>query len=461
MILIFRIPVFSHQFGWFWKFIFKTDYYYFDWSIPLLVAAFIIIANHYLKNSRINFLNLLPLVLFGALFQFAFAYIEGGSFEILRESYVISPHKFYAEYASTGAGFMETITNYETLLGQGNFASTKPPGLVGLYILLEKISFAIDPSPLTHERFYRLTRLIAWTFPFVSMLVVYPLSSLGKRFLGEKNAILPALLYLCLPNVLLIQLYMDQTLYPLLFILVVWLIVRAVDRDTISYSILAGLLLYLSVFVSYSLIPAIFFAFLLIGLHGLFAWTGISISINKFPMTAERIWMYFKLGLGVFLGIGALYLIFLLLLDYSIMERYANAIAIHRELKNYDTGLGGILPAALLNNSDYGVWTGTSILILALLTIIGSLTRIFKKNLTDFDWLSLSFFVTFIVINIAGQTGGETGRLWIFMSPLFALLAAEQAPGIFKKREYGVYLIIFLQLITVVLTLKYQDFFGG
>jgi hypothetical protein len=290
---------------------------------------------------------------------------------------------------------------------------------------------------------------------------VYPLSSLGKRFLGEKIAIIPALLYLCLPNVLLMQLYMDQTLYPLLFVLVIWLVVRAVDRDAISYSILAGVLLFLSVFVSFSLIPAIFFAFMLVTFHGLLAWLGFSVSIPKVRLSGESIWRYARLYLWILIGFGALYFLFQNFLNYEVVERYTNAIDIHRELKNYDTGLGGILPAALLNNSDYGVWTGTSILILSVLAVFGSLARIFKKSLADFDWLSLSFLVTFVAINIAGQTGGETGRLWIFLSPILALLAAEQTPGIFKKREYGVYMIVILQLITVVLTLKFQDFFGG
>jgi len=461
MVLIFRIPVFSNLYGWYWKFISKTDYYYFDWLIPVLFGLFILAARYYLRRARVTFVNLLPLVILGALLQFSFAFIEGGSIETLRESYAKSPHKFYAEYASTGEGFFETIINYETLLGHGNFASTKPPGLVGLYILLEKISFAVNPSPLAHERFFRLTRLIAWTFPFISMLVIYPLSSLGKRFLGEKNAIIPALLYLCLPNVLLIQLFMDQTLYPLLFVLVIWIMVWSLDRNAISFSIAAGLLLYLSVFISFSLLPAVFIAFALIAVHGLIAWSGYSTSINKISMSAGNLWAYVKLGLGIVLGVGTFYLLFQTLLNYNFIERYSNAIAIHRELKNFDKGLGGVLPAALLNNSDFGVWTGSSILILSMLAVFGSLSRMFKKSLSDFDWLSLSFLMTFVAINIAGQTGGETGRLWIFLAPFFVVLAAEQAPKIFKKRESGVYMVIILQFITVVLTLKFQDFFGG
>ena len=460
-ILIFRIPIFSNLYGWYWKFIDKTGYYHFDWLVPVIFVVFILLARYYLRKPHVSFWNLLPLVLFGVFMQFAFAYIEGGSFEVLRDSYAVSPHKIYAEFASTGANFLDTIRNYENVLGQNSFAGTKPPGLVALYILLEKISFAFNPSTLGQERFYRLTRLIAWTFPFISMLVIYPLSSLGKRFLGEKNAIIPVLFYLCLPNVILIQLFMDQTLYPLLFVLVIWFIARAVDKNALAYSILAGLFLYLSTFISFSLLPAILFAFVLLGMHGLFAWSGYSISIANSNLTFQSLWRYVRLGLGLMLGFGVLYLLFQGLLNYNLLDRYAHAMVIHRSLKNYDTGLGGVFPSILLNNSDYGDWTGTSILLLAFLAIFSSMTRIIKKSLTDFDWLSLSFLIVFVAINIVGQTGGETGRLWIFLSPLFVLLAAERAPKIFKKREFGVYLIIILQLITVVLTLKFQDFFGG
>jgi hypothetical protein len=460
-ILVFRIPVFSSLYGWYWKFIDKTGYYFFDWLVPILFVIFILAARYYLRKPQITFRNLLPLIVFGALLQFAFAYIEGGSLEILRESYAKSPHKVYAEFASTGANFLDTIRNYEAVLGGNSFTGTKPPGLIGLYILLEKISFTVNPSPLAHERFYRLTQLIAWIFPFLSMLVIYPLFSLGKRFLGAKNAIIPVLFYLCLPNVILIQLFMDQTLYPLLFVLVIWLTVRAVDKNGLAYSIIAGLLLYLSTFITFSLLPAILFAFLLTGMHGLFVWSGFSISIAKANLTARSLWRYARLGLGIILGFCVLYLLFQRFLNYTLVERYVHAMVIHRSLKNYDTGLGGVFPSILLNNSDYGVWTGTSILILAVLAAFGSLMRIVKKSLTDFDWLSLSFLVTFVAINFVGQTGGETGRLWIFLSPFIVLLAAEKTPEIFRKKEYGVYLIIVLQLITVILTLKFQDFFGG
>ena len=169
----------------------------------------------------------------------------------------------------------------------------------------KKSVLPLIPPRWRTNAFIRLTRLIAWIFPFVSMLVVYPLSSLGKRFLGEKNAIIPALLYLCLPNVLL-----DPTLYgPDAVPFVVrpgHLAHRPRCRQkchflsSIRWLDCCCIYRYLFRFRSSRLI---FIAFLLIGMHGLFAWTGISVSISQ--SSHERpssIWRYIKLGLGVLLG---------------------------------------------------------------------------------------------------------------------------------------------------------------
>jgi hypothetical protein len=100
---------------------------------------------------------------------------------------------------------------------------------------LEKVSNAIFPESTFQGRFDRLTRLISWIFPFISFLVVIPLYYLSRHFLGEQQAVLPSLLYLFAPNILLIPLFLDQVLYPLLFLVCIFCVFTAIQAILSSF----------------------------------------------------------------------------------------------------------------------------------------------------------------------------------------------------------------------------------
>jgi uncharacterized membrane protein YoaK (UPF0700 family) len=68
--------------------------------------------------------------------------------------------------------------------------------------------------------------------------------------------------------------------------------------------------------------------------------------------------------------------------------------------------------------------------------------------------------VTYLAVGLLGQTNGEVQRLWLFMVPLVCLFVAEETQTLFKRRESGIVLVVILQLVTLFLTVKFQDFYG-
>jgi len=51
------------------------------------------------------------------------------------------------------------------------------------------------------------------------------------------------------------------------------------------------------------------------------------------------------------------------------------------------------------------------------------------------------------------------GRLWLFLVPTITLFAAPQAVSLHHKPIRSLWLILFLQLVTVWITYHFQDFY--
>jgi hypothetical protein len=65
----------------------------------------------------------------------------------------------------------------------------------------------------------------------------------------------------------------------------------------------------------------------------------------------------------------------------------------------------------------------------------------------------------YLVLNLFGQTHGEVGRLWIFMTPLIALFAASELAALFKcERSAFTYFFITAQLATTLIVFLAHDF---
>ena len=447
--------------GWYWDiqtkpFSFRDAMFIILLALSLVLVAYVL--NHPQKIRR----NLLILFALGWFLQLGFGLIEGQGFESLRQKYATSHHKSHAMKASADdISLLETIRDYENLYGSTMFQSTKPPGTMVIYILIRYVTDWIDPQPTQEGRFLALTTFEAYVFPLISFVVLFVLYQFSRMLLPEEDRLLPSILYILLPNVILLVLFLDQVLYPLLFISGAFLVFHTVEKRSLPVAILSGALIYLFAFFTFSMLPLIPFAA---------AYIGIDFLANRRKRNA---FSSLRLFVGILMGIGLLSAAFYYALDYNLVERYQGAMQV---VRNFDFLLrvdapGGeelpntgfllppryILSALYLNNMEFASAVGFPIYLLFIVQGVRTLVSFIRKRATKQDGILASFFITYLAMNVFAPIQGEAARLWIFWTPMVVLFAALAIATIFRREKGVIYLIVVLQLVTIYLTYKFQD----
>jgi hypothetical protein len=451
VILYFQLYVFIAIPHWFWKFYTKpsqSDHLF----IYIFLLSLAISAAIWLKPRHAYF-YLALLVLLGYLLQIGFGFIEGGGFEALRVNFIEKGHHGYAQFACTEPNLVEFIQEYDTIALNDSFFMTKPPGVVSFYIVLQKVIQQISPLDNFDARYSQLTTIMAFAFPMLAALVLLPLYHFSKKYLPPEDAILPGLMFIVIPAVVLTPLYLDQELYPLLFMTCLIGITNTISRRSMKWAFGTGAGIYFVLFFSFSLLP-------LIPLSATWIWTDYLLN-RKCKTFKNTLFLSLGLTAGFLLG----HLAFLVFLDYDIIVRYSNALAQHRLHKEYLSGFHQIKDAIYLNNIEAAAWLGFPFVILLLASFVRTGINFLSKQTNKLNILMAASFITFTALNIFGQTRSEVARLWIFMMPLASLFTADEIRIIFKnplrsKNNWnltGFLLIISLQLITIFMTFKYQD----
>lgn len=447
--------------GWYWD-IQAKPFSFRDVVFVILLALTVILVAYVLNQPQRIKRNLLLLFALGWFLQLGFGVIEGEGFESLRQKYAASHHKSHAMKASADdISLLETIRDYENLYGSTMFQSTKPPGTMVIYILTRYVADWIDPQPAQEGRFLALTTFEAYVFPLVSFLVLFVLYQFSRVLLPEEHRLLPSVLYILLPNVILLALFLDQVLYPLLFISGAFLVVYMVEKRAFLMAILSGAMIYLFAFFTFSMLPLVPFAA---------AYTGIDFLANRRERNA---FSSLSLFVGILVGIGLLSAAFYYALDYNVVERYQGAMQV---VRNFDFLLrvdapGGeelpntgfllppryILSALYLNNMEFASAVGFPIYLLFFVQGVRTLVSFIRKRATMQDGILASFFITYLALNVFAPIQGEAARLWIFWTPMVVLFAALAIATIFRREKGVIYLIVVLQLVTIYLTYKFQD----
>jgi len=392
--------------------------------------------------------NLGFIVLLGFIIQVSFGYIAGGGFRALKKTLTTSTQDRFAVEAAQGLDFIEMTRQYEDRYGKGVFLSTKPPGALALYILFEKIAGINNPSDNLEERYQNLTTFASYVFPLLSLLIVVPMYLLSKEINKVDVALIAPLIMVLTPNFILMHLQLDQFIYPLLFVIGILLTWKSVSSQSPTIAFLSGIWMYLSLFVSFSLLPLIAMGLLIIVLS-------IFIEKDIRHSLARKIPVLISTCAGFIISIVVFYLAF----GYDPMIRYQNAIAHHRTGKLFQSGLSQISIAIAQNNLEFLFWIGAPLFLLTISRFIRSGVHITRGKGTNFDILSTSFLMTLIALNFFGQTRGEVGRIWLFMLPIFAILAADEAKILANHQNIKTKALPFIQLFTTYLLFKFYAFF--
>lgn len=412
-------------------------------STALMLTAIRIITVSPQKVIR----NLGFLILLGFIIQVSFGYIEGGGFRSLKKTLTNSTQDRFAVEAAQGLDFFEMTRQYEERYGKGVFLTTKPPGALALYIFFEKIAGINNPSDNLEQRYQNLTTFASYAFPLLSLLIVVPLYLLCKEINKVEVALIAPLIMLLTPNFILMHLQLDQFIYPLLFVIGILLTWKSVSDQSLTIAFISGIWMYLSIFISFSLLPLVAMGLLIIVLS-------IFVGEAARHSFVKKISLFISTCSGFIFSIAVFYLAF----GYDPMIRYQNAIAHHRTGKLFEPGLSQISIAIAQNNLEFLFWIGAPLFLLTISRFIRSGIQIIRGKGTNFDILSISFLITLVALNLFGQTRGEVGRIWVFLVPMFALLATDEFGLIFNRRFTSLSALGLSQLITTYFLFKFYSY---
>lgn len=448
IVLVFRLETFLRVPGWKWYF-YEKPLDSRAWIIfgVLLLGSFAL-ALWAGSRPRLGWAGLLLLAGWAAAAQISFGFIEGGGFESLRVKYADGVFSRYAQAAAAQPSLPQALREYEARYGDDWYLGTKPPGVLLTYIGLERLANAGQPQADRETRFLRLTRLKAYAFPFLAGLSLVLLTLLARRLEALRGEALAALLLFSCPSFLLIPTFLDNALYPLLFLgglLLAWWGMR---RASVEIMFLLGAYIYVCLYLSFSLLP-------LAALAG--GWVALDGWLNRRtrPLTVT-LRMLLWLGAGMLVADMA----FRWLLDYDIWQRYQTAMLNHRRAKDYVPGLEQTLRSLRLNNTEMLTWSGYPLVILFLANTARTVWTFVRRRAGAADSLLAAAWVTYAALNVGGQTDGEVQRLWLFLVPLVCLYAAREICALCKHPSRAAAWLVGVQLLTALWIFHWQDFYG-
>ncbi len=244
----------------------------------------------------------------------------------------------------------------------------------------------------------------------IAALGLLPLYLLGRIGWDEQTARIATGLYAVIPAQSLVVMHLDQVLFPTLALALLILTWSTARLGSLAVGLVAGVCAYLTFFVTFALLglAPLCLALFLAGLvrsgrrrQALFAGLAAMGSLVVCHLLAIRYW------------------------GYDALSRFDRAMAVHSTWKAGtpgmpDSGIGYWLPVNLL---DWSYWLGWSVAALCLVALVRALGRhSFERHLTLA--LSLGLAVALLLLGAFSGTTGETGRLWLFLMPVAALLAA-------------------------------------
>jgi hypothetical protein len=478
-ILFFQLRVFEKIPGWYWPItaapVTRRSLYFL-----LLAALALLVARQLLKKPERRLRNLALICFLALAFQVGIGFIDGKGLSSLADRYFLSHHRAYVErICVTDQDVLTTISHYENLYGGvARFTSTKPPGVMVIYTLLNKLVMQIDgsgSSPLlsnlvklsypifSTDRCKQMASLITLLFPILALLTpitIFIFSDQILRLPGTQvTRQTAAILSVTAPNIVLLVLFLDQAFYPALFLVSGALTILAIRKQSPALSFIAGCVFYLDIFFSFSMTPLLALGAIYLVI---FYW------LNQETLSLKKYLV--KTSLPAAAGSLASYAFFRFILGYDVIFRYKSVL---NSMNEVDFHLRIGLPidqaltltqkilqkanAAFLNNLDFAAAVGLPIFLFFLVQGCRCLWVVLRKKAAPAQGVMAALFASFIALNIYAPMNGEAGRLWMFWVPVVSLLAGQEIEPYLQKRRWLFYLLLSAQVVTLAMIYLYQD----
>lgn len=431
--------------------------------------------------DRADLLHTLPLIFILAIYAFG-AYLllqrTQRAFPVMLWSMIGTAGIAYAvAYAHTGDAFYALFTrtasglttgphwaatridwasgdwqDWTTVMGTlGGHLGTSPPGLVllygGLNALLDKLPFTQSVYhsllPLQCHNYEMLNYTPAqWVstyfgilMPVWAALTVLPVYGITRRLNMSDTAGRYAVLWWALIPGIMSFAGSWSTAYPLLSATAFCLLLVGLDasgRKRAAWLFAAGLVSGIAIFSHFTFLP-------LLGLMGFYT-LGRVWFVEARPVNVPRLLM---VGVWIVIGLAVPWILFMLAGGDSPLDILRASFEYHLDLDR---------PYAFwvwFHVWDWMLWTGVALSLLWLVGVWRGWQTRHDKN-ADFPLLSASLALTVLVLTISGATQGESGRIWLFLSPFVVIAAVDglnRITGEQAQRQTTFYVISAVQLV--------------
>ena len=439
---ILGVPILQLLPHWFWSLRPKELG---NWWVLIPLAAVLFGSLHQIfgepaRTTR----NLLFLVLAGTLVQYGIVAMDGDGLDGLRQRLLDTGHGEFSRVASNQPSLLRVVGGYDEMLAGGELADypfgTKPPGMLVFFVVCARWANMLQLSGTNLEQ---LATFSTFQFPALTYLALVPMFMLCRQYVGAKAAWVPCCLYIALPNLVLMNMHLDQFLLPQLGLWFALALAVAHRRGSALIGVFSGVLLYVSLFVSFSLVALVALI------------PAVLIARGAGRSNATRT------ILCLIMGFAGSYGLFYAIADYNAADRFSAAVLRHSQWKVETWNIPEIVYFATLNAVEFALWCGAPVAILCGVEIYRSARSVWiTRQVAEESTLSVALLVTAAFLLMFGRTAGETGRLWIFLAPLVAAGAGATLSRLMPHRPLaGTAATVALQM-AVVLTLKrHQDFF--
>lgn len=300
-----------------------------------------------------------------------------------------------------------------------------------------------------HEGYTNAELASVWLgilMPVWSAFTVIPLVALGRRLYDEGTARWSVLWWPLVPSALIFT-PNPNTLYALAALVVVFYLIIGLENRSPRYIVLAGICMSVATFLHFTTLPVIF----LVGLFTfIYSWN----RSRSQPETStwRALNLAVRAGLQFSLGLVSCWLLYFLISGVPVWEILGQSFNAHLSLER------SYLPWLVLSLNDFFMFTGWVFICLAVLEVWKAV-RVFRKRepLKSSAILAVSVMTTLLLMDFSGTTQGEAGRIWLFLSPFFLLMAAatvvshaNKKSGLLLTVTQGVALVVMVGFLAVI-----------
>ncbi len=444
---------------WFWR---QTETPLPRWWLIFLVFMGCLGLIHLIKKQTYGVLTKLVAIILTAVFiQHAFGLMEGRGINGIRDRMLHTGHAEFAKEAIRQKSMLYVARNYQHLIETGQLAfypnATKPPGQLLIYILTERMSRLFiwsNQTPLL-----RMATFASFLYPLLTYLTIIPLFFISKLYLTQKETFIPLLIFITLPNVTLISLHLDQCLFPLLFTVALALFLCGFEKDRPLFFLFSGIMTSISIFISFSM-TALLPLMALILLIEYIKKKDTDLSKHEEETNNHLVHISIKALLYWVSGFLLFQLAVYIFFNYNFIQNYNFAVTMHKAWKIKAWSPQLFFYIGFLNIFEFAVWTSIPLFGLAITCMIKSGYRF--NRLGKGEIIGFSFLILFLALAFFGKTVAETARLWIFLTPMLAMLGTMEITNhsyVRSSKWQIVTIIITIQVLGTLFTKRWQDFF--